>query len=75
MLRVVLEGKDAEDYLNLRKRNSELATQVLELTKKCMGLQREARNRPKPIVTLTCDPDGNVLDIQEEPPKKRFGIF
>ncbi len=75
MMRVVLEGKDAEEYLNLRKRNAELAQTVMEKTKKIMQLQKELRGQPKPQVTIMCDPDGNVVDVQEEAPRKRFGFF
>jgi hypothetical protein len=69
MLRVVLEGKDAEEYLNLRKRNSELAKEVMDLRARVNG-------KPKSNITLVVDNDGNVKDVKETPaPRKRFGIF
>lgn len=59
MLRVVLEGKDAEEYLSLRKRNAELAKEVMELRSKIHA-------KPRANVTLVVDSNGDVRDVQTD---------
>ena len=63
MLRVVLEGKDAEEYLHLRKRNAELAKEVMELRSK-------AHAKPRANVTLVVNANGDVEDVQTDEDEK-----
>jgi hypothetical protein len=65
MFRVVLEGPDAEKYIEWRNRNGELAKENLALKGEVKFLKEKMdRLSKQPKLTLVCDHEGNLLDVK-----------
>jgi len=72
MLRITLEGEDAERYMQWRNRNIELAKENLSLKGEIVKLKKQlAEAGSKSQITLVCDADGNLTDVQERKPSQK----
>lgn len=76
MLRITLEGEDAEKYIQWRNRNGELAQENLSLRGEVAKLKSQLEKTNKqPKIQLVCDPDGNLLDVSTDDKPKRKSWF
>lgn len=64
-MRITLDGAEAENYIEWRKRNGELAKEILALRGEIAILNKKLKNTSRPKIGLIINKDGDLLDVKE----------
>lgn len=64
-MRITLDGAEAENYIEWRKRNGELAKEILELRGEVAHLKSKLKKIVRPKIGLIINKDGDLLDVKE----------